>query len=128
MDGAAGQALDGSAEQTPAGDWAAQNGVDGLAGLEVAQHGFFAVVQLFWHRWYCVEPWELSWEPGTSGEPEKLCESCELPESKKQGKPKYLWEPWKRSKPGQPGKLSGAVRQEQENRTLSRPPQPRFSQ
>ena len=49
MDGAAGQALDGSAEQTPDGAWAAQNGVDGLAGLEVAQHRSFPLVQSVQH-------------------------------------------------------------------------------
>jgi len=54
VDGAAGRALGGSAEQTPDGAWAAQNGVDGLAGLEVAQHGLFPVVQLVRHRWYLV--------------------------------------------------------------------------
>jgi len=53
VDGAAGRALDGSAEQTPDGS-AAQNGVDGLAGLEVAQHGLFPVVQSVQHGWYLV--------------------------------------------------------------------------
>ena len=54
MDGAAGQALDGSAEQTPDSAWAAQNSVDGLAGFEVAQHGSFPVVQSVQHGWYFV--------------------------------------------------------------------------
>ena len=54
MDGAAGRALDGSAEQTPDSSWATQNGVDGLAGLEMAQHGLFPVVQLDQHGWYVV--------------------------------------------------------------------------
>ena len=54
MDGAAGRAPDGLAEQIPDGAWAAQNGVDGLAGLEVAQHGLFPVVQLDQHGWYLV--------------------------------------------------------------------------
>jgi len=52
--GAAGRALDGSAEQTPVSAWAAQNGVDGLAGLEVAQHRLFPVVQSVQHGWYVV--------------------------------------------------------------------------
>jgi hypothetical protein len=54
VDGAAGRALDvdGAAGR------AAQNGVDGLAGLEVAQHGLFPVVQLVQHGWYLVSPWE----------------------------------------------------------------------
>jgi hypothetical protein len=43
--GAAGPALDGSAEKPPDGAWAARNGVDGLAGLLVAQQGLFSVVQ-----------------------------------------------------------------------------------
>jgi len=54
VDGDAGRALDGSAEQTPDGAWAVQNGVDGLAGLEVAQHGLFPVVQSVQHGWYLV--------------------------------------------------------------------------
>jgi len=54
VDGAAAQALDGSAEKTPDGAWAARNGVDGLAGLEVAQHGLFPVIQLDQHGWYLV--------------------------------------------------------------------------
>jgi len=54
VDGAAGRALDGSAEQPPDSAWAARNGVDGLAGLEVAQHGLFPVVQLDQHGWYLV--------------------------------------------------------------------------
>jgi hypothetical protein len=54
VDGAAGRALDGSAEEPPDGAWAARNGVDGLAGLEVAQHGLFPVVQLDQHGWYLV--------------------------------------------------------------------------
>jgi hypothetical protein len=70
----------------------------------------------------------MQWKPEILRVPGMSCESWVLPESKKQGKPKYLWEPWKRSKPGEPGKLSGVVQQEQENRTLSRPSQPRFSQ
>ena len=45
MDGAAGRALDSSAEKTADSVWAVQNGVDGLVGLEVAQHGLFPVVQ-----------------------------------------------------------------------------------
>jgi len=49
VDGAAGRALDGSAEQTPNGAWAAQHGVDGLAGRKVAQHGLFPVVQSVRH-------------------------------------------------------------------------------
>ena len=49
MDGAAGRALDGSAELTPDGAWAAQNGVDGLAGFAVAQHGLLPVVQSAQH-------------------------------------------------------------------------------
>jgi hypothetical protein len=49
VDGAAGRALDGSAKQTPDGAWAAQNGVDGLAGLEVGQHRLFPVVQSVRH-------------------------------------------------------------------------------
>ena len=47
--GAAGKALDGAAEKPPEGAWAAQNGVDGLAGLEVAQHQLFLAVQSVWH-------------------------------------------------------------------------------
>jgi len=70
---------------------------------------------------------EMQWKPEILREPGKSCESWVLPESKKRGKPKYLGEPWKRSKPGELGKLSGAVRQKQENQSLSRPPQPRFS-
>jgi len=54
VDGAAGRALDSSVERTPDGAWAAQNGVDGLAGLEVAQHGIFPVVQSVQHGWYLV--------------------------------------------------------------------------
>jgi len=54
VDGAAGQALDGSAENPPDGGWAAQNGVDGLAGLEVAQHGLIPVLPLDQHGWYLV--------------------------------------------------------------------------
>jgi len=54
VDGAAGRALDGLAEKPPDGAWVARNGVDGLAGLEVAQHGLFPVVQLDQHRWYLV--------------------------------------------------------------------------
>ena len=54
VDGAAGRALDGSAEKPPDGAWAARNGVDGLAGLEVAQHGLFPVVQSVQHGWYLV--------------------------------------------------------------------------
>ena len=54
VDGAAGRALDGSAEKPPDGAWAARNGVNGLAGLEVAQHGLFPVVQLDLHGWYLV--------------------------------------------------------------------------
>jgi len=54
VDGAPGRALDGSAEQTPDGAWAVQNGVDGLAGLEVAQHGLFRAVQSVQHGWYLV--------------------------------------------------------------------------
>jgi hypothetical protein len=50
VDGASGRALDvdGAAGR------AAQNRVDGLAGLEVAQHGLFPVVQLDQHGWYLV--------------------------------------------------------------------------
>jgi len=33
---------------------------------------------------------------------EKSCESWELLESKQQGKPQSLWEPWERSKPLEP--------------------------
>jgi len=54
VDGAAGRAFDGSAEKPPDGVWAARNGVDELAGLEVAQHGLFPVVQLDQHGWYLV--------------------------------------------------------------------------
>jgi len=54
VDSAAGPSLDGSAEKSPDGAWAAHNCVDGLAGLEVAQHGLFPVVQLVRHRWYLV--------------------------------------------------------------------------
>ena len=54
MDDAAGRALDGSAEQTPDGAWAVQNSVNGLAGLEVAQHRLFPVVQLVKHGRYLV--------------------------------------------------------------------------
>jgi len=54
VDGAAGRALDGSAEQTPDGAWTTQNGVDGLADLEAAQHRLFPVLQLVRHRWYLV--------------------------------------------------------------------------
>jgi len=39
VDGAVGRALDGLAETPHAGAWAARNSVDGLAGLELAQHG-----------------------------------------------------------------------------------------
>jgi hypothetical protein len=47
MDGSAGWALDvDGAEKPPDGAWAARNGVDGLAGQEVAQNGLFLVVQL----------------------------------------------------------------------------------
>jgi len=44
VDSAAGRPFDGLAGQTPHGAWAAQNGVDGLAGLEMAQQGLFPVV------------------------------------------------------------------------------------
>jgi hypothetical protein len=54
VDGAAGRALDGSVEQTPDGACAAQNGVDGLARLEVAQHRLFPVIQSVQHGWYLV--------------------------------------------------------------------------
>jgi len=80
VDGAAGRALDGSAEQTPDGAWAEQNGVDGLAGLEVAQHRLFPIVQLVRHQLYLVKPWELSWES------------------------RQLWEQRELEKPGQPEK------------------------
>jgi len=46
---------------------------------------------------------EMQWKPEMLLEPEMSCESWELPESKKQGKLKYLWEPWQRSKPLVPG-------------------------
>jgi hypothetical protein len=36
VDGAAGRALDGLAEQSPDSAWAARNGIDGLGCLEVA--------------------------------------------------------------------------------------------
>jgi hypothetical protein len=58
LDGAAGRALAGSAEKPPDGAWAARNGVDGLAGLEVAQHRLFPVEQLDQHGWYRVYLWE----------------------------------------------------------------------
>ena len=35
-------------------DGAAGRALDGLAGLEVAQHGLFPVVQLDQHGWYLV--------------------------------------------------------------------------
>ena len=54
VDSAAGRALDGLAEKPPDRAWAAQNGVDGLAGLEVAQHGLFLVVQSVQQGWYFV--------------------------------------------------------------------------
>jgi hypothetical protein len=47
----AGRPLDGSAEQTPDGARAVQNGVDGLPGLNMAQHGLFPVVQSVQHGW-----------------------------------------------------------------------------
>jgi hypothetical protein len=52
VDGAAGRALDGSAGRPPDGAWAARHGVDGLAGLEVAQPGLFPVIRLDQHGWY----------------------------------------------------------------------------
>ena len=54
MDGAARQALDGLPEEPPDSAWAARNGVDGLAGLVVTQHGLFPVVQLHQYKWYIV--------------------------------------------------------------------------
>jgi hypothetical protein len=54
VDGAAGWAFDGSAEKPSDGAWAAQNGVNGLAGIEVDQHGLFPVVQLDQDGWYLV--------------------------------------------------------------------------
>jgi len=54
VDGAAGRALDGSAEPPPDSAWAAQNDANGLAGFEVAQHGLFPVVQSVEHGWYLV--------------------------------------------------------------------------
>jgi hypothetical protein len=54
VDGAAGRALDGSAEQTPDGVWTVQKGVEGLAGLEVAQQGLFPVVQSVQHGCYLI--------------------------------------------------------------------------
>ena len=54
MNGATGLALDTSAEQTPDSAWAAQNGLDGLAGCKVAQDLFFPVIQSVQHRWYIV--------------------------------------------------------------------------
>jgi len=59
VDSAAGRALDSSAEQTPDSVWAVQNGVARLAGLEVAQHGVFPVLQSVQHGWYIVQPWEM---------------------------------------------------------------------
>jgi hypothetical protein len=58
VDGAAGWALNGPAVQPPDGAWAVQNGVDGLAGLEVAQHGLLPVVQSVQHGWYLINPRE----------------------------------------------------------------------
>ena len=54
VDGAAGRALDGLVEKPPDGARAARNGVHGLAGLVVAQHGIFPVVQFDQHGWYLV--------------------------------------------------------------------------
>jgi hypothetical protein len=46
---------------------------------------------------------DMQLKPDILPEPGKPCESWQLPASKKQGKPMYLWEPWKRSKPLEPG-------------------------
>jgi hypothetical protein len=54
LDSATGRALNGSAENLSDGAWDARNGVDGLAGLEVAQHVVFPVVQSVQHRFYLV--------------------------------------------------------------------------
>ena len=58
VNGAAGRALHGSAEQFSDGAWAARNGCDGLAGLEVTQLGLFQLTELHQHGWYIVYPQE----------------------------------------------------------------------